>query len=413
MRNRVVGLVTIGIAASLALSACGSNDDNTGSSSTSSAPSSAGATSSSGAAKTATAACKLTNPPTSAAKAPSGAASTAKASGKVGVILPDTTSSTRYTLYDQPLLQAALTAAGITPDIQNAGGSTARFQQIAQSMLGEGVKVLIIDSIDATSGAAVEQQAAAAGVKVIDYDRVNLGGTAQYYVSFDNEDVGRLQGQTLVDCLNQSGVTNPQIIEMDGGTDVDNNAVLFAKGGNSVLKPLADQGKLKIVSESVVKGWKTENAAPTFTQALTAAGGKVDGVLAGNDDIANAVIGVLKSSGLAGRVAITGQDAGVEGLQNVINGQQSMTIFKNVKVEAQAAAQLAIALISGTDPAQAGLTLSKFDDPKAPSHDIQALLLPAQVITQSNVKDVVTAGALTAADLCKGVEQACTTLGIS
>jgi D-xylose transport system substrate-binding protein len=109
-------------------------------------------------------ACKLTNPPTSGAQAPSNSTSTAKASGKVGVILPDTTSSTRYTLYDKPLLQKALSAAGITPDIQNAGGSTARFQAIAQSMIGEGVKVLIIDSIDATSGAAVEKEASNAGI---------------------------------------------------------------------------------------------------------------------------------------------------------------------------------------------------------------------------------------------------------
>ncbi len=154
------------------------------------------------------------------------------------------------------------------------------------------------------------------------------------------------------------------------------------------------------------------NAAPTFTQALTANGGKVDGVLAANDDIANAVIGVLKSNGLAGHVVVTGQDSGIEGLQNIINGDQSMTIFKNVKLEANAAAQLAIALIAGKDPSAAGLTLSDFPDPKLPSHKIQALLLPAQVITQANVSDVISAGALTQAEVCKGIEAACTKLGV-
>src|SRR6476660_6916625 len=134
---------------------------------------------------------------------------------------------------------------------------------------------------------------------------------------------------------------------MDGGKDVDNNAVLFAKGAHSVLDPLEADGKLKIVSESVVKGWTISNAAPTFTQALTAAGGKVDGVVAANDDIANAVIGVLKGSG--------------------INGQQSMTVFKDVTLEANAASQLAIALIQGKDPSAAGLNLGKFDDPEDPS----------------------------------------------
>ncbi|GAC1440756.1 MAG: substrate-binding domain-containing protein [Mycobacteriales bacterium] len=404
-------LLTVGLAAA----ACGgSSSSSKASGGSSSSPTDAASTAAStapSAAAAAAGACKLASPPQSAAKLPA-AGSSSKASGKVGVILPDTTSSTRYTLYDKPLLQKALTDAGITPDIQNAGGSTARFQSIAQSMIGSGVKVLIIDSIDATSGAAVEKQASAAGIKVIDYDRVNLGGSAQYYVSFDNEDVGKLQAQTLVDCLNATGSSNPQIIEMAGGKDVDNNAVLFAKGANEVLQPLQTQGKLKVLSESVVKGWKVENAAPTFTQALTAAGGKVDGVVAANDDIANAVVGVLKGSGLAGHVAITGQDSGVEGLQNIIKGQQSMTVFKNVKLEATAAAQLAIALISGKDASSAGLTLSPFDDPKAPSHKLQALLLPAQVITQANVKDVVTAGALTAAQICKGIESDCSSAGI-
>jgi D-xylose transport system substrate-binding protein len=411
MRRSAVGLATCGIAVALTVSACGSSSSGSNPS-TGGGSSSAGGSSSSAASGQASGACSLTSPPTSSAKAPSGSSSL-KATGKVGVILPDTTSSTRYTLYDKPLLQKALTDAGITPDIQNAGGSTARFQQIAQSMIGEGVKVLIMDSIDATSGAAVEKQAADAGIKVIDYDRVNLGGTAGYYVSFDNEEVGKLMGQTLVACLDASKVSNPGIIEMDGGTDVDNNAVLFASGTNSVLKPLASQGKLKIISESVVKGWTISNAAPTFTQALTAAGGKVDGVIAANDDIANAVIGVLKQQGLNGHVAITGQDSGVVGLQNIINGQQSMTIFKDVKIEANAAAQLAIALIAGKDPSAAGLTLTDFPDPKDPNHKIQALLLPTQVITQANVSDVIKAGALTKAQICANIDAACTKLGIN
>jgi D-xylose transport system substrate-binding protein len=359
-----------------------------------------------------TAACKLDNPPTSAAKAPPSDAPTGKASGKVGVILPDTTSSTRYTLYDAPLLSKALKAAGITADVQNAQGDKNKFASIAQNMIGSGVKVLIIDSIDAASGAGVEKQADNAGVKVIDYDRVNLGGTAPYYVSFDNEDVGKLQAQTLVDCLDKQKVDKPKIIMMNGGTDVDNNAVLFQKGAHSVLDPLADSGKLTIEQEATVKGWLVEQAAPAFNQALTASGGKVDGVLAANDDIANAVIGVLKNQGLDGHVVITGQDAGVAGLQNIVTGKQSMTIFKNVTIEANAAAQLAIALIGGKDPSSAGLTLAPFDDPQAPEHKLQALLLPSQVITQANLKDVVDAGALKQAEICKGIETECAKVGL-
>jgi len=138
----------------------------------------------------------------------------------------------------------------------------------------------------------------------------------------------------------------------------------------------------------------------------------VDGVLAANDDIANAVIGVLKTNNLNGKVAVTGQDSAVLGLQNVVTGQQSMTIFKNVKLEANAAAQLAIALIAGKDPTAAGMTLAPFDDPQAPDHKIQALLLPSEVITQANVNDVIKAGALTQADICKGIESDCSSLGI-
>jgi D-xylose transport system substrate-binding protein len=399
MRRTTASIGILGVAAALSLTACGSSNS-------SSASPGSGSSSSSGG-TTVTAACKLDNPPQSAAKLPK-AVDLGKTSGKVGVILPDTTSSTRYTEYDAPLLTKALTAAGITPDVQNAQGDKNKFASIAQSMIGEGVKVLIIDSIDAASGAGVEKAAAAAGVKVIDYDRVNLGGSAPYYVSFDNEDVGKLQAQTLLDCLKAQNVTDPKIIEMDGGTDVDNNAVLFKKGAQEVFS----QNNVTPVADAVVKGWDVNNAAPAFTGALTSAGGQVDGVLAANDDIANAVIGVLKQNNLNGKVAVTGQDSGVEGLQNIITGQQSMTVFKNVKLEANAAAQLAIALIKGEDPAKAGMTLSKFDDPQEPSHNIQALLLPAQVITQANVQDVIKAGALTAAQICKGITSQCSDLGI-
>lgn len=383
------------------LAACGS------SSSSSSGGSSGGASGST------TAACKLDSPPTSGASAPAENTDVGEASGKVGVILPDTTSSTRYTLYDKPLLQKSLSAAGLTPDIQNAQGAIDKFTSLAQNMIGGDVKVLIIDSIDAASGAGVEKAAAAAKIPVIDYDRVNLGGSAGYYVSFDNEDVGKLQAQTMIDCLTAQGVDNPNIIMMNGGTDVDNNAVLFAKGAHEVLDPLVSDGKATISQEAVVKGWDVANAAPAFQQALTASGGTVDGVLAANDDIGNAVIGVLKNTGLNGHVVVTGQDSGTEGLQNIITGQQSMTVFKNVKLEANAAAQLAIVLAQGKDPASAGLTLSPFDDPKAPSHELQALLLPAQVITQANISDVIDAGALTQAEICKGIESDCAALGIN
>ncbi|HEY3531160.1 MAG TPA: substrate-binding domain-containing protein, partial [Nocardioides sp.] len=235
MRRTTASIGILGVAAALSLTACGSSN------------SSSPAAGSSGGSGGVTAACKLDNPPKSGASLPK-QVDLGKASGKVGVILPDTTSSTRYTLYDKPLLTKALSDAGITPDVQNAQGDKSKFASIAQQMIGEGVKVLIIDSIDQASGAGVEKAAAQAGVKVIDYDRVNLGGSAPYYVSFDNEDVGKLQAQALLDCLSQQGVSSPKIIEMDGGTDVDNNAVLFQKGAKSVFSA----NNVNVVSDQVV-----------------------------------------------------------------------------------------------------------------------------------------------------------------
>jgi D-xylose transport system substrate-binding protein len=404
MRKSSLTVAAVGAAATLALAACSS-----GGSSSSSASGSSG---SGAGGKNVSAICKLSNPPKSSASAPpTSAPPKVNATAKVGVILPDTTSSTRYQLYDAPLLKKAFDAAGIQSDIQNAQGDTTKFQSIAQSMIGEGVKVLIIDSIDQTTGTAVEQQAKAAGIPVIDYDRVNLGGSAAYYVSFDNQEVGVLQGQTLTACLDQNGAKKPDLILMDGGTDVDNNAVLFAKGYKSVLQPLDKSGKVTIKSETVVKGWKTANAAPAFSQALTAAGGNVQGVVAANDDIANAVIGVLQQNGLAGHVVITGQDAQVEGLQNILKGQQSMTIFKNVALEANAAAKLAIAVASGQDPAKLGVT---FSDQQIDSKNtaLKSVLLPPQVITYSNVQDVIDAGALKASDVCNGIESQCQKAGV-
>lgn len=385
MRKSIFAVVALGAAAAVSLAACSSSGNKSGSGST------------------------------------SGNATTASSSGSsssghadVGVILPDTTSSDRYVQYDAPLLTKAFTAAGVKADVQNAQGDKTKFTTIAQNMIGEGVKVLLIDSIDAPSGASVEAAAAQAGVKVIDYDRTNLsgGGNAAYYVSFDNEKVGELQGQALLDGLAAAGKTSAaDVIEVDGGTDVDNNAVLFKQGALKILTPAQSAGKIKIVSDSVDKGWDVNQVNGIFTQALTANGGKVDAVLSANDGIAQAVIGVLKSNGLAGKVVITGQDATIPGLQSILEGTQYMTVFKDVSKEADAASKLAIALVKGQDPSSAGLTLTKFSVP-GNSNSSQAALLTPEVITKKNVQDVVTAGAVKVADLCKGIQSACDAAGV-
>jgi D-xylose transport system substrate-binding protein len=384
MRKSFITVAAVA-AATLALAACSSSSKSSSSSSNSSSSSSSASTSSSG----------------------------GSGSAQVGVILPDTTSSQRYVQYDAPLLTKAFTDAGIKVDVQNAQGDKTKFQTIAQNMIGEGVKVLLIDSIDAPSGAAVESAAKTAGVSVIDYDRTNLsgGGSAAFYVSFDNDKVGQLQGQSLLDGLAAAGKTSKaEVIEIDGGTDVDNNAVLFKQGALKILNPAQTAGKIKIVSDSVDKGWKVDQVNAIFTQALTANGGKVDGVLSANDGIAGAVIGVLKTNKLNGKVIITGQDATIPGLQSILTGDQYMTVFKDVSKEADAASRLAIAIVKGQDPSTAG-ALVDFSVP-GNSNSSKAILLSPEVITKKNVQDVLTAGAVTKADLCNGIQSACDAAGI-
>ncbi len=329
----------------------------------------------------------------------------------VGVILPDTTSSARYTQYDAPLLTKAFQDAGIAADIQNAQGDNAKFVSIADSMITEGVKVLLIDPADPQTGISVEQKAKDAGIQVIDYDRVNLGGSAGYYVSFDNVAVGKLQGQGLLDCLAAEGMTSgAQIIELNGGTDIDNNAVLFKKGAHEVLDPAVQAGTITIAQETDVSKWDNSVAATDFQQLLTQNGGKVDGVLAANDGIAAAAIGILKSKNL--QVPVTGQDATTQGLQYILTGDQCMTVWKDVSKEADAAAQLAIALANGDTAKAQSLATGTLHDPTG-NRDIPSVLLVPEAITKANIQDVINGGAVTAADLCKGVESACTAAGIN
>jgi D-xylose transport system substrate-binding protein len=380
MRNkRALVFVTTGVAAAaLALSACsssGGGNNNTGS-----------------------------NTPGG-----SGSNSSTAASGKpeVGVILPDTTTSNRYTLYDQPLLQKAFDDAGIKSVIQNAHGSANTFVSDAQTMITQGVKVLLIDPADPQTGISVEAQAKSQGVQVIDYDRVNLGGSAAYYVSFDNEKVGELQAQGLLDCLSAKGITsNPNIIQLNGGTDIDNNAVLFKAGAHKVWAAKGITPKV----ETDVKGWDNTVAATDFQQDFTK-DPNVQGVLAANDGIGGAAIATLKQNGL--KIPVTGQDATVQGIQYILTGDQCLTIFKDVSKEAKAAADLAIALINGDTAKADSLATGTLHDPTG-NRDIPSVLLVPTVITKANVKDVIDAGALTVKQICTtAYKAACAKAGLS
>jgi D-xylose transport system substrate-binding protein len=347
---------------------------------------------------------------TSGATTPSGTSTGGGGGGsgnpEVGVILPDTTTSNRYTLYDAPLLKKAFDDAGIKATIQNAHGSNDTFVSDAQAMISQGVKVLLIDPADPQTGISVEAQAKQAGVQVIDYDRVNLGGSASYYVSFDNEKVGELQAQGLLKCLSDAGVkSNPNIIELNGGTDIDNNAVLFKAGAHKIF----DAQGIKPKVEMDVKGWDNTVAATDFQQAYTQ-DPNVQGVLAANDGIAAAAIATLKQHHQ--QIPVTGQDATIQGIQYILTGDQCLTIFKDVRKEAEAAAALAIALINGDKAKADSLATGSLKDPQN-GRTIPSVLLVPEVITKDNIKTVVDAGALTVAQICKGIQSACTKAGLS
>src|SRR5688572_21173525 len=267
----------------------------------------------------------------------------AEAEGKVGVILPDTESSVRWESFDRPYLEAAFEEAGVEADIQNAEGDADRMTTIAEQMITEGATVLAIVNLDSASGAQIQEAAAQEGVQTIDYDRLTLGGQAEAYVSFDNTEVGRLQGQGLAQCLGEDEEAN--IAFLNGSPD-DNNATLFADGAHEVLDPITNYTK---VAEQAVPGWDNQQAATIFEQLYTQANGDIQGVLAANDGLAGSVISILERNDAAGDVPVTGQDATVEGLQRILAGTQCMTVYKSVREEANALAELAVAMINGEE----------------------------------------------------------------
>jgi D-xylose transport system substrate-binding protein len=332
--------------------------------------------------------------------------SSASKAQKVGVLLPDTKSSVRWESFDRPLLEAAFKAAGVPVTIDNAQGDKSTQQQQAEQQITNGAKVLLLVNLDSGSGAAIEANAQSRGVKVIDYDRLTLKGSAAYYVSFDNVKVGQLQGQGLVDCLSKAGGT-PNIAELNG-SPTDNNATLFKQGYDSVLKPLYSSGKAKKVADQSVPDWDNQQALTIFEQMLQKTNNKIDGVLAANDGLGNSVISALKSRKLK-QIPVTGQDATPEGIQNILAGDQCMTVYKAVKKEADAASKLAIALATGKPP-EAGLVNGKTNDS---AKDVPSVLLTPQAITKDNIKVVFDDGFLKKEDVCTGkFATACTDAGL-
>ncbi|GGL16818.1 sugar ABC transporter substrate-binding protein [Mangrovihabitans endophyticus] len=369
MRKAWLALVAFGVLATTGVTACTDNGDDGGS--------------------------------TGAPRARSGA------SEKVGVIMPDSTSSQRWTQDDPKFLKQAFDAAGVPVDIQNADGDRAKFQEIARTMIQDGAKVLIIVNLDSDSARTVLSWARGAGVKTIDYDRLSLNGGADYYVSFDGHEVGVQQGEGLKRCLSDKGYDDPVVAELNG-SPTDNNATLFKGGYDEVLQPMYDSAQYTKGPDQFVPDWGNEAGAALFAQMIEQQP-KIRGVLAANDGLANAVIGVLKKHSLNGKVPVTGQDATVEGLQNILAGDQCMTVYKAIKPEAQAAAALAISLFKGQD---VSVPLDRQKDPESGAY-VPFVKLQPVAIDKTNIGDVIADGFVTRTAVCtQKYLQACKKAGL-
>ncbi|HLY27224.1 MAG TPA: substrate-binding domain-containing protein, partial [Aggregatilineales bacterium] len=302
-------------------------------------------------------------------------------------------------------LQAAFDAAGVSSSIVNAEGDATKQATQADQAITNGAKVIVFVDLDSGSGAAIIAKARAANVHIIDYDRLTIQGPgADFYVSFDNVAVGRLEGQGVVDGIAAAGLKNPVVAELNG-SPTDNNATLFKQGYDSVLQPLYDNKTYTKGPDQSVPGWDNQKALTIFEQMLTAQNNKIDAVAAANDGLAGAVASALENQKLP-YVPVSGQDATVEGIQRVIAGRQSMTVYKAVKQEANAAAALAIALVKGTDTkALATGTADNTDGGKnaAGNKSMPAVLLVPVAVYKSNVGQTVLAdGFRTVAEVCVG-----------
>jgi D-xylose transport system substrate-binding protein len=310
----------------------------------------------------------------------SGGSSEQKAD-KVAVLLPDSKSSVRWETVDRPFLKQAFDAAGVPVEIQNAEGDKSTQQQQAEQAITNGAKVLLLVNLDSGSGAAIAANAKSQGVKVIDYDRLTLDTDAtDYYVSFDNEKVGQLQGQGLVDCL--ADASGKPAVAVLNGSPTDNNATLFKKGYDSVINPKFESGEWTEVADQSVPDWDNQRALTIFEQMLQKADNKVDGVLAANDGLGNAAISAIKQRKLD-QIPVTGQDATLQGIQNIVAGDQCMTVYKAIKKEADAAAKLAIALAKGEEPSGADAQTDNG------TKQVPSVLLEPVSVTKENIGEYI------------------------
>jgi D-xylose transport system substrate-binding protein len=345
-------------------------------------------------------------------------------SGPIAAILPDTTTSARWADFDAPMLTKAMQAAGLSGSdiiVQNAHGSDSTFLADAKADITKGAKVLLTTPADSTTGVAVENYAKAHGVKVVDYDRLTLGGSRPYYVSFNNVTVGKLIGQGFVSCVSAWHIAHPNVIVMHGDA-ADNNATLFYQGYNSVLAPKFKSGAYKNLTPPYLKGtWDAPTALTEFKGAYAKYKGTANSMVNPNDNTASGIINYLIQQGVKPHTfPATGQDASAPGLQAVLAGYQCGTVYKPVYLEAQAAVALAMYLRAGKT-APHGLLNATTADVQEHNKAVPSALLTPTWVTGANMKSTVIKDKFVPTNqICKGtfsgsgvsLAAACAKLGI-
>jgi D-xylose transport system substrate-binding protein len=335
-------------------------------------------------------------PTAMATEAPATQASTV---GKIALLLPET-KTTRYETADKPDFEAKMKELCPSCEIIYSNANQDATQQLSQAeaALTNGAQVLVLDPVDSAAAATIADKAKAQNVPVIAYDRLILNSDGvDYYISFDNEEVGKLQAQSLIDDLNKMNMQNPTIV-MINGSPTDNNAGLFKQGAHSVFDPLVQAGNLTIAKEYDTPDWSPDQAQTEMQQALTALSNKVDGVYAANDGTASGAIAAMKAAGLNPLPPITGQDAELAGIQRILAGEQYMTVYKAIKPEAEAAAQLAFDLL--TD-AKVPADMTNGKTVNNGTIDVPSVLLTPIAVTKDNIKDTVVADNFwTVAQIC-------------
>ena len=323
--------------------------------------------------------------------AASGATARTTATGSVCVLLPDTTTSVRWQQFDAPAFKAAFKKAGVPATVVNALGQPQKMLAQAEQCITAGSKVGIITDIDRGTSIAIQKKFTAVGGKTIDYDRQVIGGTGSVYVTFDFNQVGRLQALGVIGGMKAKGTYGPNgVVAQLWGGPTDANAFLFKGGNDAVLNPLFKAKKVKRGPAKFVPLWNADKAQTIFEQMLVQTSNKIDGVVAANDGIAGAVVATLKAKGLK-PIPLSGQDATVQGVQNIISGWQTNTVYKYVPDEANAAAAAAIALYKGKKPFSNGTSKGK-----------PAYIIPVSSITKANYTRLFRDKFLKRSDVCSG-----------